>query len=130
MQSKSVLSLAAAALLLPLSVFAADKNKNSSSVEIPSQVVVNGKQIEPGTYKVEWNGNGPNVEVSILQGHKTIAEAPARLVNGTYQEAIVTHQNTAGTNVLDQIQLKNKELDLRTNPGRNSRPNPPANSGS
>ncbi len=127
MQSRLGLSLAAVALMLPLSALAA--SKNSSNVEIPDKVVVNGQQIQPGTYKVEWNGTGPNVEVSILQGHKTVAQAPARLVNGTYEQpAIVTHQNNSGANVLDQIQLKNKELDLnaRTNSGANRN----ANSGS
>jgi hypothetical protein len=78
---------------------------------------------------VEWNGTGPNVEVSILQGDKTIAQVPARVVDKTYeQQAIVTHQNNSGANVSDQIQLKNKELDLKakTNSGANSN----ANSGS
>jgi hypothetical protein len=129
MYSKIDLSLAAVALMLPLSAFAA--SKNSSNVEIPEEVVVNGKQIQPGSYKVEWNGTGPNVEVSILQGHKTIAEAPARLVDKSYeQQAIVTHQNKSGDNVLDQIQLKNKELDLNARSGGNSGANPAANSGS
>jgi hypothetical protein len=58
-----------------------------------------------------------------------VAQAPARLVNGTYeQQAIVTHQNNSGANVLDQIQLKNKELDLNTR--ANSGANRNANSGS
>ncbi len=127
MKPKLGLTLAAVILMLPLSALAA--SKNSSNVEIPDKVVVNGKQIQPGTYKVEWNGTGPNVEVSILQGHKTVAQAPARLVNGTYeQQAIVTHQNNSGANVLDQIQLKNKELDL--NARANSGANRNANSGS
>ena len=129
MKPKLGLTLAAVVLMLPLSALAA--SKNSSNVEIPDKVVVNGKQIQPGTYKVEWNGTGPNVEVSILQGHKTVAQAPARLVNGTYeQQAIVTHQNNSGANVLDQIQLKNKELDLSASSGGNSGANPAANSGS
>lgn len=127
MKPKLGITLAAIVLMLPLSALAA--SKNSSNVEIPDKVVVNGKQIQPGTYKVEWNGTGPNVEVSILQGHKTVAQAPARLVNGTYeQQAIVTHQNNSGANVLDQIQLKNKELDL--NARANSGANRNANSGS
>lgn len=127
MKPKLGLTLAGVVLMLPLSALAA--SKNSSNVEIPDKVVVNGKQIQPGTYKVEWNGTGPNVEVSILQGHKTVAQAPARLVNGTYeQQAIVTHQNNSGANVLDQIQLKNKELDLNTR--ANSGANRNANSGS
>lgn len=129
MQSKISLSLAAVALMLPLSALAA--NKNSSNVVIPDNVVVNGKQIQPGTYKVEWNGTGPNVEVSILQGHKTVAQAPARIVDKSYeQQAIVTHQNNSGANVLDQIQLKNKELDLNAQSGENSGANAATNSGS
>jgi hypothetical protein len=129
MQSKISLSLAAVALMLPLSALAA--SKNSSNVEIPDKVVVNGKQIQPGTYKVEWNGTGPNVEVSILQGHKTVAQVPARIVDKTYeQQAIVTHQTNSGANVLDQIQLKNKELDLNAQSGENSGTNAATNSGS
>lgn len=129
MHSKIGLSLAVVALMLPLSALAA--NKNSSKVEIPNKVIVNGKQVQPGTYKVEWNGTGPNAEVSILQGHKTIAEAPARVVDKTYeQQAIVTHQNKSGDNVLDQIQLKNKELDLTAQSGANSGTSTAANSGS
>ncbi len=129
MKSKFAVSLAAAALMLPLSAFAG--NKNSSNVEIPEKVVVNGQQLTPGTYKVEWNGTAPNVEVSILQGHKTVAQAPAQLVNETFeQQAIVTHQNKSGANVLDQIQLKNKELNLSANSGVNSVSKPAANSGS
>jgi hypothetical protein len=129
MQSKISLSLAAVALMLPLSALAA--SKNSSNVEIPDKVMVNGKQIQPGTYKVEWNGTGPNVEVSILQGHKTVAQVPARIVDKTYeQQAIVTHQTNSGANVLDQIQLKNKELDLNAPSGENSGTNAATNSGS
>ena len=127
MKPKLGITLAAIVLILPLSALAS--SKNSSNVEIPDKVVVNGKQIQPGTYKVEWTGTGPNVEVSILQGDKTIAQVPARVVDKTYeQQAIVTHQNNSGANVLDQIQLKNKELDLKakTNSGANSN----ANSGS
>ena len=127
MKSKLGITLAAIVLMLPLSALAA--SKNSSNVQIPDKVVVNGKQIQPGTYKVEWNGTGPNVEVSILQGHKTVAQAPARIVDKTYEEqAIVTHQNNSGANVLDQIQLKNKELDLSAR--ANSGANPATNSGS
>ncbi len=129
MQSKFAVSLAAAALMLPLSAFAA--NKNSSNIEIPEKVIVNGQQLTPGTYKVEWNGTAPNVEVSILQGHKTVAQVPAQLVNGSFEpEAIVTHQNKSGANVLDQIQLKNKELNLSANSGANSSNRPATTSGS
>jgi hypothetical protein len=50
-------------------------------------------------------------------------------MSGTYEQAIVTHQDSSGANVLDQIQLKNKELDLSASSGANSGADPAANSG-
>ena len=54
------------ALLLATSAFAA--NKGSLSVQEP--VTINGTQLKPGDYKVQWDGNGPSVELSITQGKK------------------------------------------------------------
>jgi hypothetical protein len=120
---KLTLTLLAVALALP--VFALAAEKNSSSVQIPTKVELNGIQLNPGYYKVEWNGSGPNVQLSIVQGHKTIAQVPARIVDKSYeQQAIVTHQNSKGDSVLDQIQLKNKQLDLSAASRGNSGGNP------
>lgn len=114
---KTIVTVMALALVLP--VFAVAANKNSGKFDVPNRVQFQGKQLDPGTYKVEWNGNGPNVNVSILKGRKTIAEAPARLLDQSFfSPAIVTHQNKDGKNVLDQIQLKNKEIDLRARASR------------
>jgi hypothetical protein len=115
---KFTLALLALALMLP--VFALAAEKNSANFQITSKVELNGITLSPGYYKLEWNGEGPDVQLSILQGRKTVAQLPARLVNGNYQQpAIVTHQNNSGDNVLDQIQLKNKELDLTARSGAN-----------
>jgi len=65
------------ALLLATSAFAA--NKGSLTVQEP--MTVNGTQLKPGDYKVEWDGNGPSVELSITQGKKVIAKVPAHVVN-------------------------------------------------
>ncbi|HLH08095.1 MAG TPA: hypothetical protein VKW78_12730 [Terriglobales bacterium] len=118
---KFVLSLLAIALVLP--VFAVAAEKNSEKLQIPTAVEVNGTQLKPGYYKVEWQGNGPSVQVSILKGHKTLAEIPAKMVTPkiTYSTpAVVTHQAANGQNVLDQIQFKNTDLVLSSNSGANA----------
>ena len=41
---------------------------------------VQGKQLTPGQYTVEVNGEGPSVELSIANGKQRVASVPARLV--------------------------------------------------
>ena len=67
----------ALALLLASSAFAATKG----SLQIGNPVTVNGTTLKPGDYKVQWEGSGPNVEVSILQGKNVVAKAPAHVVD-------------------------------------------------
>ncbi|HEY6129745.1 MAG TPA: hypothetical protein VIW23_16350 [Candidatus Acidoferrum sp.] len=62
-------------LLLASSAFAGDK----ASVNLFEDVKVNGKTLAPGKYKVEWDGTGSNVQVSIRQGKETIATLPGRI---------------------------------------------------
>ena len=53
-----------AALLLATGAFAATK----ASLELDDPVTLNGTTLKPGDYKVQWEGTGPNVELSITQG--------------------------------------------------------------
>jgi len=79
------------AMLSPLSVFARDNNQHS--VDIPSTVRVGGTQLEPGHYKVEWQGAGPDTQVTFLRHGKTVATVPATLKtndNQVAQDDIVT----------------------------------------
>jgi hypothetical protein len=63
------------AVLAPLSAFAREKNQHS--IEILNAVQVGGKQLEPGSYKVEWQGAGPDVQVTFLHNGKAVATADA-----------------------------------------------------
>lgn len=65
------------AMLSPLGVFA--RNNNQHSVDIPSTVQVGGTQLDPGHYKVEWQGAGPDTQVTFLKNGKTVATVPAML---------------------------------------------------
>ena len=66
-----------AALLLAASVFANDNNKGT--LRLDETVTVDGTAVNPGNYKVEWTGNGPDVQVTVLKGSRTVATFPAKV---------------------------------------------------
>ncbi len=99
------------ALLLATSAFAA--NKGSLSVQEP--LTINGTQLKPGDYKVEWDGNGPSVEVSITQGKKVIAKVPAHMVSletPSPSDAAVVKSNGDGTKSLSEVRMSGKKFAL------------------
>ena len=96
--------LSSLALLFPLCAFAAEKNQHS--VQIADSVQVGNTHLKAGTYKVEWQGSGPAVQVTFLRNGKTIAKAPATLRTndkGVQQDAIVTDTTSAKTGILREI---------------------------
>src|SRR5205085_6952926 len=70
--------LFAASLLLACSAFATKANKKT--MHLYEKAKVHGTLLEPGDYKVEWNGSGPKVQLKILQGNDTVATVPAQVV--------------------------------------------------
>lgn len=99
------------ALLLATSAFAA--NKGSLTVQEP--ITVNGTQLKPGDYKVQWDGSGPSVELSITQGKKVIAKVPAHMVNldqPSQNDATVVKNNGDGTKSLSEVRLSGKKFAL------------------
>jgi len=77
--SRNLVTLAGASLLLAASAFAAGTGKGT--LRLYDSVDVQGKRLPPGEYKVEWNGEGPEVELNITSGKKTVASVPAQVVN-------------------------------------------------
>ena len=80
---------------------------------MPETITVEGKQVPPGDYKVEWAGTGPNVEVKILKGKETVATAPARLVQTPTKAAVDSYGITKqqdGARVLSSIYFGGKNL--------------------
>jgi hypothetical protein len=76
--SRSLFGVTLASVLLASSVFAATANKGTLKLFVP--VTVQGKQLAPGQYTVEWNGEGPNVQLNIADGKNTVTAIPARIV--------------------------------------------------
>jgi type 1 fimbria pilin len=75
--SKIATSLLGVALLCSASVFAADVNKGS--LHLDDKVTVDGTPVNPGDYRVEWTGSGPDVQATILKGKQTVASFPAHI---------------------------------------------------
>jgi hypothetical protein len=71
------------AVLSPLGVFARDNNQHS--VDIPDALQVGGVQLQPGSYKVKWQGAGPDIQVTFLRDGKTVATVPATLKTNDVQ---------------------------------------------
>ena len=59
-------------LMMPLALRA--DSRNWAKVTFENTVIVNGSQIPPGSYRVQWEGTGSSVKVSIIRGK----EWPAR----------------------------------------------------
>ena len=93
------------------SAFASSK----ANLELINAVTVNGTTLKPGDYKVQWEGSGPNVELSILKGKDVVAKVPARVVElqtPSSNDAAVTHQNASGPNSLAGIRFQGKKFSL------------------
>jgi hypothetical protein len=99
-------------LLFPLGAWARNK---AHSVEIPYIVQVGGTRVTPGSYKVEWQGTGPAVEVSFSQYGKTVVTVPGTLKTNddqVTQDAVVTEATSADTTTLKEIDFGHQKESL------------------
>lgn len=93
-------------MFLPVSALA--KSSNERSVNLPDEVKVGNAQLEPGSYKVEWQGTGPAVHVQFMQHNKTVARSQATLKTNdatAFQDDVVTDPGakTSKARVLREI---------------------------
>ena len=107
--SKSL--LLGSALLLASSAFAATK----AQLHLQSPTTINGTQLKAGDYKLQWDGTGPNVEVSILQGKNVVAKTSAKVVDlpsPSANDAAVVKKNDNGSSSLSGIRFEGKKYAL------------------
>jgi hypothetical protein len=99
------------ALLLASSAFAATK----ASLTLQDPTTINGAKLKAGEYKLQWDGSGPNVEVSIIQGRTVLTKVPAKIVdlNSPAQSnaAIVTRHDD-GSSTLAGARFEGKRFAL------------------
>lgn len=99
------------ALTLASTAFAASK----ANLTLNNPTSVNGTTLKPGDYKLEWDGSGPNVEVSFLQGKKVVTKAPAKLVDldrAPSNDAAIVKQNGDGSTTLAGVRFQGKKYAL------------------
>src|SRR5579864_423409 len=104
------MAIAVFLLMVPMALFAAPKN--SINVTFNETVTVNGTQVPPGDYRVEWQGTDAAVEASIVKGKKVVATAPATLVNAKtqYDGAVEMADGPNNLKVLQAIDWSNRSL--------------------
>jgi hypothetical protein len=99
------------AVLLASSAFAATK----ANVTLQNPTTINGAKLKPGDYKLQWDGTGPNVEVSIMQGKTVLAKVPAKVVDlssPASNSAAVVKRNDDGTITLAGARFEGKKFAL------------------
>lgn len=121
--------LLGSSLLVSVSAFAANTIKKS--LHLYENVTVEGKQLTPGDYKVEWSGSGPEVKVDILKGRKTVATVPARIVSqgaANEQDGYELNSGKNGSQTLSQVFFSGEKFDLKIGQAANVNASPGANS--
>jgi hypothetical protein len=103
--------LAGIAMLFATTALAAEKG--SMKLFAPTQV--NGVQLSPGDYALQWEGTGNNVQVQILKGKRVVATTAASLVQlKTPASHNMTSARSAGNNVkaLTEVEFRGKSYAL------------------
>ena len=103
--------LSFALLLSTTSLFAA----SSGSMNLKQPVQLNGTQIKPGDYKVTWEGTGPDVTVSVMQGKNVVAKALAHvkeLGKNVDANATILQKQSDGSTSLNGIRFGGKKITL------------------
>ena len=89
------------------------KDKNRHTVEISDSLQVGSTQMKPGKYDVQWQGTGPEIQVSFVQNGKTVATVPGTLKTNdphVTEDDIVTETTSANLKTLKEIDFShNKE---------------------
>ena len=101
------------ALLLSSAALAGENNRGK--LALTDNVVIDGKAIERGDYRVEWDGSGPAVQVKLLQGKQIVATLSAHLTEQGVrnpQDAYSTFTEPDGSRELTAIYPGGKRLAL------------------
>lgn len=108
--------LSTLALLFPLGALARD---SKHLVEISDAVQVGSTQLKPGTYRVEWEGTGPVVQVSFELNGETVVRVPATLKTNEATRNELVEDTSADTRVLKEIDFGHQQVALvfDQNPG-------------
>ena len=100
------------ALLLASSAFAATKGE----MTLLNPATVNGTNLKAGDYKLQWDGTGTDVQVTILQGKNVIAKVPAKVVDlsaPSPDNAAILNNGDNGKRTLSGARFQGKKYALQ-----------------
>ena len=103
--------LAGMALMFATTALAAEKG----SLKLFDPTLVNGVELSPGDYTLQWEGTGNNVQLQIFQGKKVVATTTAALVQlKAPASQNLTSTKDAGNNAktLTEIEFRGKSYAL------------------
>jgi hypothetical protein len=129
--SRNLVIIVGTSLLLAASAFAAGTGKGT--LRLYESVEVQGKQLPPGDYKVEWNGEGPKVELNITSGKQTVASVTAQVVTvgeKNQTDGYAAKKLDDGKNALTEIFFHGKDFELRLGDQASVEPSHSGTSGS
>jgi hypothetical protein len=112
MQPRFIALLAASIAILATHFFATMLSGGQSTINLAEPTIVASAILQPGEYTIEWNGRGPDVQVSFSQGNKTIAVVPAALqaTHNRTNIAVMYHTEESGARALVEIETNRATL--------------------
>jgi len=120
---KHLMLLCMFTLLLPGIGFARAKNQGTMRLTEPARI--GSTDLQPGTYKVEWNGTGPNVQVNIMRHNDTLATTTGELKTNpaATQDAVVLQPASDNSSVkqVSEIDFGSRKEALILTPGAMNR---------
>ncbi|HYA23998.1 MAG TPA: hypothetical protein VEF05_07545 [Terriglobales bacterium] len=81
------------------------RTRNQGTMKLMEPARIGSTELQPGTYQVEWNGAGPQVEVNVMHHKNTVATTTGTLKTNdpaATQDAVVL-QPAAGNSSVMQI---------------------------
>lgn len=96
----------ALAILLTASLWVAAANSHTLSFR--TAVNLNGSQMKPGFYEVEWVTHSPEATVTFKRNGQVVATAPGKLVERDSKapaDAVVYSNNADGTHTLKEVRF-------------------------
>jgi hypothetical protein len=102
------------AVLLATGAFASNK-ANKGSFQLADTATIGGTQVKAGQYQVKWDGDGANVQLTVMKGSTVVATVPAHLIDLAQKPAddsAIVKRNADGTSTVAEIHFGGKKQGL------------------
>jgi hypothetical protein len=129
MRLRALLVLALALATVPV-LLASDTKSDTNmkkNLTLGTAAQVGTATLQPGDYKVEWQGTGQNVNVKFIQGNKVVATAPATVESKESRNNSIQLTTAGGNGAATVREIDWAHVALVFQPGAENT-NPPSSS--